>query len=131
MCRLILFLLSAISAYAQNWDAQLSDLAKPQNYRLCRSSSFDRSGGNADSRRVAPGDSITVLDEAGPGQISHIWFTIADQEEKHLKKIVLRIYWDGEATPSVEAPSAISSASAPVTISCITRHHLRSVAIKP
>jgi hypothetical protein len=45
-----------------------------------------------------------VLDEAGPGQISHIWFTIADREEKHLKKIVLRMYWDGETTPSVEAP---------------------------
>ena len=105
MRRLILFVLfAAISACAQNWEARLSDLAKLQNYRLRRSSSCDRSGGNADSRQVAPGDSITVLDEAGPGQISHIWFTIADKEEKHLKKIVLRMYWDGEATPSVEAP---------------------------
>ena len=45
-----------------------------------------------------------MLDEDGPGQVSHIWFTIADKEDKHLKKIVLRMYWDGENTPSVEAP---------------------------
>src|SRR5207253_10555419 len=28
--------------------------------------------------------------------ISHIWFTIADSEPYHLKRIVLRIYWDQE-----------------------------------
>jgi hypothetical protein len=36
--------------------------------------------------------------------ITHIWFTIASPENEHLKKIVLRMYWDDEATPSVEAP---------------------------
>lgn len=98
-------LISTVSvAGAQNWGGQLADLAKPQNYAQRRSSSYDRSGGNADARPVPPGDTITVLDEAGPGEISHIWFTIADNEDKHLKKIVLRMYWDGESTPSVEAP---------------------------
>jgi hypothetical protein len=82
----------------------LSELPAPHNYVLKRSSSYDRSGGNDDFRTVPPGKSITVLDENGPGQISHIWFTIADNEEYHLKKIVLRMYWDGEKTPSVEAP---------------------------
>ncbi|HXU16597.1 MAG TPA: DUF2961 domain-containing protein, partial [Terriglobales bacterium] len=101
---LIILLLTVASANAQNWGAALSDLSKPKGYRLRRSSSYDRTGGNADARRVAPGDSITVFDEAGPGEISHIWFTIADKEEKHLKKIVLRAYWDGEDTPSIEAP---------------------------
>jgi hypothetical protein len=103
--RLLTFLLLAVlSASAQNWAMSISDLAKSQNYRLRRSSSYDRSGGNADARTVAPGDTITVLDEAGPGQVSHIWFTIADREDMHLKKIVFRMYWDGENTPSVEAP---------------------------
>ena len=101
---LIILLLTVVSANAQNWSAALSDLAKPKDYRLRRSSSYDRTGGNADARQVAPGDTITVFDEAGPGQISHIWFTIADKEEKHLKKIVLRAYWDGETSPSIEAP---------------------------
>jgi hypothetical protein len=45
-----------------------------------------------------------VLDDAGPGLISHVWFTIASDDPHHLKALVLRMYWDGEATPSVEAP---------------------------
>ena len=48
-------------------------------------------------RKVAPGATFTVLDVDGPGTISHIWFTIADNEPYHLKRIVLRIYWDGES----------------------------------
>ncbi|MBO0911089.1 MAG: DUF2961 domain-containing protein [Acidobacteria bacterium] len=84
--------------------AGLSGLPNLQAYVLKRSSSYDRSGANADFRVVAPGDTITVLDENGPGEISHIWFTIADRENYHLKRIVLRMYWDGESTPSVEAP---------------------------
>jgi hypothetical protein len=99
-----LIITAAISANAQNWGAELSKVAQAQNYRLRRSSSYDRTGGNADARQVAPGDTMTVLDENGPGQVSHIWFTIADKEDKHLKEIVLRAYWDGESTPSIEAP---------------------------
>jgi len=45
-----------------------------------------------------------VLDVDGPATISHLWFTVADHEPYHLKRIVLRMYWDGESTPSVEAP---------------------------
>jgi hypothetical protein len=80
------------------------DVTRQQTYVLHRASSADPTGGNADRRRVEPGKTETVLDADGPGSISHIWFTIADNEPYHLKRIVLRIYWDGEATPSVEAP---------------------------
>jgi hypothetical protein len=34
----------------------------------------------------------------------HPWLTIASAEDGHLKKLVLRMYWDNEPTPSVEAP---------------------------
>jgi hypothetical protein len=80
------------------------DVTQQQTYTLHRSSSADTTGGNADFRRVAPGATETVLDTDGPGVISHIWFTINDSEPYHLKRIVLRIYWDGETTPSVETP---------------------------
>ena len=80
------------------------DPTRQQTYTPHRVSSTDPTGANADSRQVAPGATFTVMDADGPGTISHIWFTIADNEPYHLKKIVLRIYWDGEATPSVEAP---------------------------
>ena len=89
---------------AQIGPDQLSELTKPHGYVLKRSSSYDRTGGNADARPVPSRSTITVLDENGPGEISHIWFTIADREQFHLKKIVLRMYWDDEKTASVEAP---------------------------
>lgn len=82
----------------------LSSLPTPRDYVQKRSSSYDRSGGNADARAIAPGETLTLLDDAGPGIITHIWFTIASGEKYHLKKLVLRAYWDGEPTPSIETP---------------------------
>ena len=80
------------------------DLTRPQDYTLERASSADPTGANADSLKVPAGATVTVLDVDGPGAIAHIWFTFGDRENYHLKRIVLRIYWDGEASPSVESP---------------------------
>src|ERR1700761_7531474 len=80
------------------------DLTKQQTYTPHRAASSDPTGRNDDSRRIEPGATLTVLDADGPGTISHIWFTIATNENYHLKKMVLRMYWDGETTPSVETP---------------------------
>jgi hypothetical protein len=93
----------SVSGFAQGLDS-LARLAEPRVYVQKRVSSCDRSGGNADFRSIAPGETLTVLDEPGPGVITHVWFTLASDESYHLKKLVLRMYWDGEATPSVEAP---------------------------
>ena len=82
----------------------LSGLVSPHDYVQKRASSYDRTGGNDDFYKIAAGDTITLLDDAGPGIITHIWITIASPEQYHLKKLVLRMYWDGEASPSVEAP---------------------------
>ncbi|MFC5862974.1 glycoside hydrolase family 172 protein [Acidicapsa dinghuensis] len=78
--------------------------ARLRSYKSRRSSSWDRSGGNADAVPVEPGASATVLDVQGAGVITHIWFTIASEDDHHLKNLVLRAWWDGEATPSIEAP---------------------------
>jgi len=80
------------------------DLTRPQDYVLKRISSYDRSGGNADYHEIAPGATLTVLDADGPAILTHIWITISDRESYHLKKLVLRMYWHGEKTPSVETP---------------------------
>ena len=80
------------------------DPTQQQDYKLLRSSSSDPNGANVDSRPLEPGETLTVLNTDGPGQISHIWFTFTSTEPYSLKKIVLRMYWDGESTPSVEAP---------------------------
>ncbi|MGB2677365.1 MAG: glycoside hydrolase family 172 protein [Candidatus Acidiferrum sp.] len=96
--------MSALSHAQSSVSSSLSGLTAPHDYVQKRVSSYDRSGGNADFRQIAPGEMLTLFDEAGPGTITHIWITIATDEQFHLKKLVLRMYWDGEETPSVEAP---------------------------
>jgi hypothetical protein len=44
---------------------------------------------------------VTLVDVDGPGAIQHIWLTVHPQ---HWRRLVLRMYWDGEDTPSVETP---------------------------
>jgi hypothetical protein len=100
---LALFLLT-LPLYAQDPGAWIASLPQSKQYVQKRASSYDRSGGNADARGIAPGETLTLLDEPGPGLVSHVWVTIASDDPNHLKALVLRMYWDGEATPSVEAP---------------------------
>lgn len=70
-----------------------------------RSSSFDRSGGNADYVSFGAGETFTLLDVDGPGVVRHIWITIDCKTNPMFRKdMVLRMYWDGQEHPSVEAP---------------------------
>jgi hypothetical protein len=101
---LAIFALLSFQSFAQDPTNQLSSLPTAKDYIQHRASSYDRSGGNGDARQIATGETLTLLDEAGPGLISHVWVTIASDDPHHLKALVLRMYWDGEATPSVEAP---------------------------
>jgi hypothetical protein len=43
----------------------------------------------------------TLADIEGPGTITHIWITAAQQA---MRECILRIWWDEEPTPSVECP---------------------------
>jgi len=83
---------------------QFPDPTVQQTYTMHRSSSREATGANADYRAITPGETLTILDVDGPGRVSHIWFTLNAQESYHLKRVVLRMYWDGESTPSVETP---------------------------
>ena len=98
---LLLVYSSALESQMHSWQP---DLTIQQTYVLHRASSSDPNGGNVDFRTVRPGGTLTVFDTEGPGEISHIWFTMVDDEPNHLKRVVLRMYWDDERTPSVEAP---------------------------
>jgi hypothetical protein len=89
---------------AQTQLAPRIDLTQQQDYVLKRVSSSDPSGANADFCQVDPGGVLTLMDANGPGMLTHLWITVASPEAYHLKKLVLRIYWDQETTPSVEAP---------------------------
>jgi len=87
-------------------DGALSDLARLRPYTSHRLSSYDRTGGNADFLTVTPGECVGLGEIEGPGCVRHIWTTtMALPAEAHdLVSLVLRVFWDGEASPSVEVP---------------------------
>lgn len=93
--------------------SSLRDLPRLRNSRRRRASSWDRSGGNDDRLTIEPGETATLAELGGAGCINHIWITIANEhmsrtpatrEPDFLRKIFLKIYWDGEDIPSVLVP---------------------------
>jgi hypothetical protein len=52
------------------------------------------------SVRIKPKQVFTLAEIQGPGTIQHIWMTPTG----NWRFSILRFYWDGETTPSVEAP---------------------------
>ncbi|MFP3950571.1 MAG: glycoside hydrolase family 172 protein [Candidatus Bathyarchaeia archaeon] len=75
-----------------------------RDFRRRRSSSHDETGGNRDYVVVQPGDEAVLVEMDGAGCVKHIWVTIRSEEVNYLRKLVLRMYWDGEEHPSVEVP---------------------------
>lgn len=67
---------------------------------------------NWDNFRVLPGETHVLMDEPGPGVITHIWLTFLGPEPQAWAKegsanhqeMLLRMYWDGRERPAVEAP---------------------------
>ena len=101
---MLFFLTFGMLALAEDPQSWLANSPQAKDYVQKRVSSYDTTGGNADFRQIAGGETLTLLDVAGPGLITHIWITVASPDQQHLKALVLRAYWDGETTPSVEAP---------------------------
>lgn len=101
------FLTALLAAHSAPASGLLAGLPNLKDYKAARVSSFDPTGGNADGRHdwpLQPGETRTIADISGAGAITHLWMTIASRDEGHLKHLVLRMYWDGETDPSVEAP---------------------------
>lgn len=90
------------------YPATLATLCYEREGKRRRISSYDETGGNDDRVHIKTGESTVLAEMHSPGLITHIWFTIATDsrapEEDYLRKMVLRIYWDGEENPSVQAP---------------------------
>jgi hypothetical protein len=114
----------------------LSDLGQPQDGRSMRATSTMRVGeqrrgtgpkiinpkadprgdlseeSNFDNFNIDPGATHVLMDEQGPGVITHMWLTFlgpepqdwAPQGAANHQEMLLRIYWDGEQRPAVEAP---------------------------
>jgi hypothetical protein len=82
----------------------LRGLIYPRATRTRRISSWDRTGRNDDFVRVEAGATAVLADISGSGCLNHIWITANAEDSLYLRQVVLRMFWDGEATPSVESP---------------------------
>ncbi len=119
MCRLLLLLALAWPVLAQDG---LDELTRPWAGRSRRASSTAQLDGrprgdtqeasNWDNINVQPGETAVLMDEAGPGVITHIWMTFLGPEPQDWapegsathQDLLLRIWWDDQARPAVEAP---------------------------
>ena len=50
---------------------------------------------------IAAGETVAIMDNEGPGVIRHIWITL---DQKYYRNVIIRVYWDGQETPSIECP---------------------------
>ncbi len=95
--------LLAAGAVAQS--PNVLDLPRLKKFSAHRVSSNNRFvGSNDDSKRIMPGETIVMADLKGPGVVSHIWITVADNEYAWPRLVRLRVYYDGKKTPSVDVP---------------------------
>jgi hypothetical protein len=84
--------------------AALASLARLRSgVRSRRWSSYDVKGGNADNWPIGVGQTVILGETQSPGCIRHIWMTTSEADH-NLRRLVLRIYWDGEECPAVVCP---------------------------
>ncbi|MBS4197628.1 glycoside hydrolase family 172 protein [Lederbergia citri] len=74
------------------------------NIKTKRISSYDKTGGNADKIVIPAGETTEIARIDGAGIIKHIWITISTQDPFIRRNAIIRMYWDHEENPSVEAP---------------------------
>lgn len=53
---------------------------------------------------IMQGNVVTLMDVDGCGVIRHIWLTMPDRDPLDLRNLIIRMYWDNNPVPSVEAP---------------------------
>ncbi len=107
---LLLFCISTLSAETLPKalppdSGALGALIRTQPYEGQRaSSSHVELKSNGDARPIEPGGTLVLMEETGPGIITHFWNTVGSYDPSYARSLVLRIYYDGLEKPSVEAP---------------------------
>ena len=95
----------AAPAQAGAYASPLSDLAGPRAGRALHEGSWDRKHQNDDALHLKAGETVTLFAHEGAGCVHRFWVTIAPREDVSvLSQAILRMYWDGDANPSVECP---------------------------
>jgi hypothetical protein len=92
-------------AQADSYSSPLSNLASPRAGRALHEGSWDRKHQNDDALHLKAGETVTLFSHEGAGCVHRFWVTIAPREDVGvLSQAILRMYWDGDANPSVECP---------------------------
>ena len=68
------------------------------------SSSHEDLQRNGDARSIEPGGTLVLMEESGPGIITHFWNTVGSYDPFYARSLVLRVYYDGMEKPGVEVP---------------------------
>ena len=104
-------LLLSVFVSGEGWAQTPGDLLDPLGLARLKTFTAGRaSSGNStvfsndDSRKIMPGETLVMADLAGPGMVTHIWLTVADNEFAWSRLVRIRVYYDGHKTPSVDAP---------------------------
>jgi hypothetical protein len=58
----------------------------------------------APSRLVAGGERVVLADVDGPGVIRHVWCTVPPAPPQVMRALVLEVFYDGAAEPSISVP---------------------------
>jgi hypothetical protein len=87
------------------FSSPLSNLASPRQGSAMHEGSWDRKHANDDALHLKPGETVTLFSHEGAACVHRFWVTIAPREDVSvLSQAILRMYWDGDANPSVEVP---------------------------
>lgn len=87
-----------------NANGLLETIAHFKTGRTKRISSYARPGTNYDYIAIGAGEKVDIARIDGAGMIKHIWITIGHKDPMRWRNLIVRMYWDGEKTPSVQSP---------------------------
>jgi hypothetical protein len=82
----------------------LDNLFVLRTTKTVRISSYDRSGRNSDFVWIAPGETTTLAEIPGTGIIRRFYVAPFALDRMRYRKVILRMYWDGQKDPCVEVP---------------------------
>lgn len=86
-------------------EAALDALVREQSFEARRASSSNPNiHENSDLMRIPVGETLVLMDEDGPGIVTHFWNTISTKDLFPGRTIVLRVFYDGNEAPSVVSP---------------------------
>jgi hypothetical protein len=96
----------------------VSDLTRVSPVLDCRACTFENptgargAGGSAAGGRkgapfkeLAAGEEVTLADIDGPGVVRHIWMTFPPAPPEVMRAMVLEVFYDGAAEPSISVPA--------------------------